>query len=181
MYGEGTSPSTNYDQLLVNGAATLNGTLQVSILDPYLPNAGDSFNILDWTGSPTGTFSSLQLPSLYGGLAWNTSQLYFTGTLSIGGVLGDYNHNGIVDAADYTIWRDSLGRTGTGLAADGNGNNQIDAGDYIVWKSHFGTHAGSGAGGSTNTNVPEPATIALAMIAAALLCARPRAANKSNC
>ena len=45
---------------------------------------------------------------------------------------GDYNHNGIVDAADYVVWRDTLGQSGTGLAADGNGNHQIDSGDYDV-------------------------------------------------
>ena len=28
------------------------------------------------------------------------------------GVDGDYNGNGVVDAADYTVWRDSLGQTG---------------------------------------------------------------------
>ena len=33
---------------------------------------------------------------------------------------GDYNANGVVDAADYTVWRDSLGQTGMGLAADGD-------------------------------------------------------------
>jgi hypothetical protein len=98
---------------------------------------------------------------------------------------GDYSGNGIVDAADFTVWRDSLGRTGSGLAADGNRNNVIDAGDYDVWKTNFGNHAGSGAGNLASAipdaGVPEPATIALALIAAALLYARPRAANKSNC
>ena len=85
------------------------------------------------------------------------------------GLLGDYNQNNVVDAADYTVWRDSLGQAGTGLAADGNGNDQIDPGDYIVWKTNFGTvspgiGAGSGAGaviGSSGASpsqaaVPEP-------------------------
>ena len=54
---------------------------------------------------------------------------------------GDYNHNGNVDAADYTVWRDGLGTTYTQA-------------DYDVWKSHFGTHAGSGLGGAAG--VPEP-------------------------
>ena len=36
----------------------------------------------------------------------------------------------------------SLGQSGTGLAADGNGNNQIDVGDYDVWQPHFGAKKG---------------------------------------
>ena len=37
---------------------------------------------------------------------------------------GDYNQNGFVDAADYAVWRTSIGQTGVGLAADGNGDNR---------------------------------------------------------
>ena len=84
------------------------------------------------------------------------------------GPTGDYNGNHVVDAADYTVWRDTLGRSGTGLAADGNGNGMIDAGDYGVWKTNFGNHAGSGAGGGARslsaTAVPEPSTAALLVI-----------------
>ena len=35
---------------------------------------------------------------------------------------GDYNVDGVVDAADYVVWRDSLDETGRGLAADGTGS-----------------------------------------------------------
>ena len=80
---------------------------------------------------------------------------------------GDYNGNHTVNAADYVVWRDTLGQSGTGLPADGNGNNQIDAGDYDVWRAHFGETAGSGAGASANAAVPEPATLVLLMFAAA--------------
>ena len=50
---------------------------------------------------------------------------------------GDYNLNGVVDAADYTVWRDALGST-TDLRADGSENGTIDEADYGVWKAHFG-------------------------------------------
>jgi hypothetical protein len=76
---------------------------------------------------------------------------------------GDYNGNGTVDAADYTVWRNTFGDVGSGLAADGNGNGQIDDGDYNVWKSHFGETAGSGAGGASH--VPEPSASAIACLA----------------
>ena len=57
---------------------------------------------------------------------------------------GDYNGDGVVDAADYVAWRYSLGQTGVGLAADGNLNNQIDSGDYDYWRNRFGQAAGNG-------------------------------------
>src|SRR6202007_2157730 len=44
------------------------------------------------------------------------------------GLPGDFNHDGIVDAADYTVWRDSLGQTGN-VAADGNEDNVVDMAD----------------------------------------------------
>ena len=68
---------------------------------------------------------------------------------------GDYNGNGVADAADYTVWRDRLGQSGLTVytSADGNGDGQITQADYDVWKSHFGQTfpvPGSGSGtGST--------------------------------
>ena len=77
---------------------------------------------------------------------------------------GDYNHDHVVDAADYTVWRDSFGQTGSGLAADGNGNGQIDAGDYDVWRLYFG-QTGAGATGA----VPEPGSVLLISLALVIL------------
>jgi hypothetical protein len=63
------------------------------------------------------------------------------------GLDGDYNGNGIVDAADYTVWRDGLGTVYT-------------ASDYTVWKANFGkTSFGSGA--LAPISVPEPAALTL--------------------
>ncbi|MCA9188726.1 MAG: dockerin type I repeat-containing protein, partial [Planctomycetales bacterium] len=46
-------------------------------------------------------------------------------------VEGDYNGNGIVDAADYTVWKDTFGSSDD-LIADGNGNGIVDAADYTI-------------------------------------------------
>jgi hypothetical protein len=72
---------------------------------------------------------------------------------------GDYNRNGVVDAADYTVWRDSRGST-TNFAADGNGNGVIDSGDLSIWTLNFG-HTVSGSGASASAAVPEPACLLL--------------------
>jgi hypothetical protein len=85
---------------------------------------------------------------------------------------GDYNHDGIVDVADYTVWRDTLGST-TNLAADGDGNHVVDAADHNLWKSNFGNHSGSGAG--ANAGVPEPSMFVLLLAGIPTLCCRRRA------
>ena len=43
---------------------------------------------------------------------------------------GDYDGNGVVEMADYNMWRASFGDTSS-LAADGNGNQIVDAADYV--------------------------------------------------
>jgi mannan endo-1,4-beta-mannosidase len=74
---------------------------------------------------------------------------------------GDYNTDGSVDAADYTVWRDSLGQSGAGLPADGDGDGVIGDGDYAVWRLYFGQTA-SGLGSSP---VPEPSSVGLLSLA----------------
>ena len=80
---------------------------------------------------------------------------------------GDYNQDGNVDAADYIVWRKTLGQSGVGLAADGNNNGSIDSGDFDVWRAQFGQNAGSGAGTGANAPVPEPAMLAMIITVAA--------------
>ena len=158
----GGTSAGQFDKLIVTGTATLGGALNLAVINGFVPQAGNSFDILDWS-TRSGTFATLNLPG--GGLTWNTSQLYVTGVLSVGGLVGDYNHNGTVDAGDYVVWRKSVGQSGAGPAADGNFNNVIDDGDYEAWRAHFGQTAGSGAGANANTAVPEPATLMLLMFA----------------
>jgi predicted outer membrane repeat protein len=63
-------------------------------------------------------------------------------------LFGDYNQNGVADAADYTVWRNTLGQTGIVQysGADGSGNGSIGPEDYGVWKLHFGETIPQGAG-----------------------------------
>ena len=64
---------------------------------------------------------------------------------------GDYNNDGVVNAADYTVWRDHLGQTFqltnecTGITA-----GMVTAEDYTLWKANFGLTGGPTAG----NNIP---------------------------
>lgn len=75
---------------------------------------------------------------------------------------GDYNSNNVVDAADYIVWRDTLGST-TDLRANGDdtgaSDNVIDAADYAAWRANFGkTPSGATLGAAA---APEPVTLGL--------------------
>jgi len=92
------------------------------------------------------------------------------GSVAVEPLAGDYNLDGMVDAKDYSLWRDSLGQTGTGLAADGDGSGTIDEGDYNLWKANFGASATLPlAGTNAQQAVPEPATLWL-LACGGLLC-----------
>jgi hypothetical protein len=73
---------------------------------------------------------------------------------------GDYNADGVVDAADYNLWRATFGSQ-TRLAADGNKNGVIDAADYAIWRSALVT-----ARGVVAVAAPEPGTMCMILIAA---------------
>jgi sugar lactone lactonase YvrE len=74
-------------------------------------------------------------------------------------LLGDYNRNGIVDAADYVVWRKGLGVT-------------YNQNDFDIWRSHFGQSAGGGSVVSATAPVPEPPTLMMLMFAATARCLR---------
>src|SRR5256885_229899 len=84
---------------------------------------------------------------------WGEAGLSFTGAAGIGevedylfslnAILGDYNHNGTVDAADYVLWRKTAGQAASPAfsGADGSGNSVVDSADYGVWRANFGAPA----------------------------------------
>ena len=55
------------------------------------------------------------------------------GTSEVIGVAGDYNGDGIIDAADLAVWESNFGSTAN-LAADANRNGIIDGVDFLVWQ-----------------------------------------------
>ena len=92
--------------------------------------------------------------------------------LSINGVPtpGDYNQNGTVDAADYTLWRDNLGAPAGALPNDVDGGI-IGQPQYDTWKANFGATGGASSGSPADTiaNVPEPASLTFVAIGLVML------------
>ena len=90
---------------------------------------------------------------------------------------GDFNQDGVVDLADYTVWRNNLGAAADGgLNGNGDGLGVVDAADYAIWKDNFGVMYGSQQS-FESAAVPEPATyVSLLLLAAVGVVLRSRKA-----
>jgi hypothetical protein len=75
-----------HDALHVGGDVTLDGTLEVVLIDGFVPSTGQSFDLMDW-GAVHGTFDHVVLPDLSGTIQWDASQLYSTGVISVDAVV----------------------------------------------------------------------------------------------
>lgn len=63
---------------------------------------------------------------------------------------GDFNNDGVVDAADYVVWRKT---------------SPTDLSGYNEWATNFGKSDSSGSGSLGSDPVPEPAGVVLLLIA----------------
>ena len=75
---------------------------------------------------------------------------------------GDYNADGIVDAADYTVWRDHP--PGLGILLNDATPGIVSSEDYDAWRANFGQTYESAALASSAT--PEPATLEILVLPA---------------
>ncbi|MEN0111120.1 MAG: hypothetical protein AAF805_10395 [Planctomycetota bacterium] len=64
---------------------------------------------------------------------------------------GDFNRDGRVDAADYTVWRDTNLQS-VELLADINDDQTVDASDYALWADRYAAVINGSA-----ATIPEPA------------------------
>jgi autotransporter-associated beta strand protein len=168
---------TGSGKWIATGANTYTGTTSVaegilSITNAFLANTADvrmsglgvlDLNFvgsdvidelfLDGVGQASGTWGAI------GNAGATFQSAHFTGT----GILqvttpaavlvqGDYNGNGIVDAADYVLWRN-----GGPLLNDPTPG--VQAADYDFWRSRFGATTAAGSGSNDVLSaVPEPTT-----------------------
>jgi hypothetical protein len=113
---------------------------------------GDTALASDLLGDLGNSFST--------SIAARTLQLFIISEAEV--LAGDYNDDGVVDAVDYTVWRNALDGGGT-LENETESLGVVDQFDYEAWKANYGNTM-AGAGG-LSTAVPEPSTAILAMLA----------------
>lgn len=110
-------------------------------------------------------------------------------------VPGDYNADGAVDAADFTVWRTAMS-TSAGLANEGATIGMATIEDYQVWKENFGRKSTTslklmngvvrytslaGAASAAATNVPEPFGMVLAVLGIACVAATKSRGRRAVC
>jgi hypothetical protein len=76
-------------------------------------------------------------------------------------VPGDYNNDGVSDAADYTVWRDSVGDAEGSLPNDVNGG-MIGQPQYDTWADFYGDATPDPFAAASSAAIPEPTSVALA-------------------
>jgi T5SS/PEP-CTERM-associated repeat protein len=161
-------------QISAGGVVTLGGTLEITFDGGYTPAAGQIFELISAGGGISGAFDSMLFPLMpqdleVGVLYSPTSVMMEIKIIETSLDLpGDYNNDGFVDAADYTVWRNKLG-SATSLPNDNTPGVGQD--DYTRWKANFGQVAGSGAGSIAPpySATPEPSTPLLALSGLAIL------------
>ena len=151
----GTEADSLYNQLNVVGQVNLTG-VDLVLAPSFAPVVGQSFMIVSndgtdpiigaFNGRPNGyVFSNFSDSTLSAVLRYDGGDGNDVVLTVIPPVLpGDYNRNNVADAADYVLWRKTLGTTGVSAysGADGNGSGTIDPGDHSVWRANFGNTAG---------------------------------------
>lgn len=154
----GDPPPAGEALVSTDAEAALDGSLVLNASRPL--TIGDTFRLID-AASLTGSFDGMLVPPLPPGRDWTLTQTAtsLTARVVAPSIPGDFNRDGLVDAADYSIWRDTLGSEGPWLAADANGDLVVDALDRDAWRAAYGSRAPAIA-------VPEPATW-LALLATA--------------
>jgi hypothetical protein len=85
--------------------------------------------------------------------------LYSNGIVSLVAAFmpGDFDHNGVIDAADYVVWRRGV-------------ETAFSQSDYGAWRAHYGQLPGSGSAGTSIAAVPEPALLTLFAVCLSAVC-----------
>jgi hypothetical protein len=136
--------------VLAGGAGqTLNATLNSSFAGSF-------------AASYTLNFSDENIPGAQNNLDLTLS---LTGSVVLA---GDFNRDGVVDAADHLVWRKTNGlNTAAFSGADADGSGFVDAADLSWWERNFGQVAATSGG---SQQVPEPASALIVTVGLIGMC-----------
>jgi autotransporter-associated beta strand protein len=156
---------TDFDTLIVTGAASLDGSLSIQLGDNFMPTAGERYDILTASDGIAGTFANLLLPDLGGFLTFNA--LYEANIVALTVIPlsvtlpGDFDGDGDVDGRDFLVWQ------------RGGSPNPLSAEDLAEWRAAYAP-GGMATFAAMSVSVPEPATGVSLLIGLVGLLARRR-------
>jgi hypothetical protein len=156
-----TDSTTVYSVYSDNTYSTVVGTASLDVQDPVAP-----FNVHNRDRVATISNLSPQASDiLYVEFVGSAGGLGYLNDMQIEAVTavlpGDYDGSGVVDAADYVVWRDDPTTHGG------------DPAGYATWRENFGRSL-AGTGDVASSTVPEPASFMMAVGTALGLFARRR-------
>jgi hypothetical protein len=148
----GTTSVTQYDVLAMTRFAFLDGSLEVTLANGFVPSVGNMFTFITTAANGVfGEFENLQLP---GGFQWDVDYLSNSVVLKVIGLgsAGDFDGDGDVDGRDLLIWQ-----------------RNPSVGNLADWQANFGNGSLSAV-----SAVPEPASLFLMAFASVTLLWRRR-------
>jgi T5SS/PEP-CTERM-associated repeat protein/autotransporter-associated beta strand protein len=159
--------ASSYDQVIAGSFASLGGTLIVELRDGFTPSVGQSFTLLtaDFIEGPFETEVLPTVPNLCFDVIYNLQSVVVT---VVPALPGDFNADGIVDAADYVVWRKEILPPNAPT-------------DYNTWRQHFAESASGSSGNSDTPSIPEPPLFMSAVVALILLLIKPRRRSRCRC
>jgi len=140
----------SFDSLAVSGDATLDGTLDVDV-SGFSLTVGDSFEILDVSGTLNGNFGGLADGSVVENFGGVNLLIDYDGgdgddVVLFAALAGDFDFNGRVDGLDFLLWQ------------TGGSPEPLSQSDLSDWEGNYGTTANI----ATSTSVPESSSLLLA-------------------
>jgi autotransporter-associated beta strand protein len=173
----GLVPGESFDQLAVSGAATLGGTLDISMIGDgaglFLPDVGSTFEIVTAADGISARFEDELLPEIIGDSFVDWAVHYGSNEVALEVLslspASDFDLDGTVAGGDFLIWQTGFGMSSGASHSEGDadGDGDVDGDDFLVWQRQFGSDTGRGAAA-----VPEPASLLLLAALATLITGR---------
>ncbi len=134
----GDTANLDHDVLVVNGETNIEGQVTLRFIDGFAPQQGDEFEFLITEEDANLANAEFVVENLATGFEFQIGSspqgiLMTALTDGIYRLLGDFNANGMLDAADIDLLSEEIRRGSHQPEFDLNGDQLVDSSDRFVW------------------------------------------------